>query len=76
VQTYEINLSSSGDAKEDGRTVSMAIRAIQESMLSHHFGPDIVDALFHRYTERHRVHIWRGREEVKNVQIGVVLTRL
>ena len=39
VQTYEINLSSSGDAKEDGRTVSMAIRAIQESMLSHHFGP-------------------------------------
>ncbi|CAO2183152.1 unnamed protein product [Urochloa humidicola] len=74
VQTYEINLSSSGDAKEDGRTVSMAIRAIQESMLSHHFGPDIVDALFHRYTEL--VTESMEKEEVKSVQIGVVLTRL
>ncbi|KAM3331828.1 hypothetical protein ACQJBY_027616 [Aegilops geniculata] len=74
VQTYEINLSSSGDAKEDGRTVSMAIRAIQESMLSHHFGPDIVDALFHKYTQL--VTESMEREEVKSVQIGVVLTRL
>lgn len=74
VQTYEINLSSSGDAKEDGRTVSMAIRAIQESMLSHHFGADIVDALFHRYTEL--VTESMEREDVKSVQIGVVLTRL
>ncbi|RLM93336.1 salicylate carboxymethyltransferase-like [Panicum miliaceum] len=74
VQTYEISLSSSGDAKEDGRTVSMAIRAIQESMLSHHFGPDVVDALFHRYTEL--VTESMEREEVKSVQIGVVLTRL
>lgn len=74
VQTYEINLSSSGDAKEDGRTVSMAIRAIQESMLSHHFGADIVDALFHRYTEL--VTESMEREDVKSLQIGVVLTRL
>lgn len=74
VQTYEINLSSSGDAKEDGRTVSMAIRAIQESMLSHHFGADIVDALFHRYTEL--VTESMEREDVKSVQIGVVLTKL
>uniref|UniRef100_A0ACD5VIN8 Uncharacterized protein n=1 Tax=Avena sativa TaxID=4498 RepID=A0ACD5VIN8_AVESA len=74
VQTYEINLSSSGDAKEDGRTVSMAIRAIQESMLSHHFGAHIVDALFHRYTEL--VTESMEREEVKSVQIGVVLSRL
>lgn len=74
VQTYEINLSSSGDAKEDGRTVSMAIMAIQESMLSHHFGPDIVDALFARYTEL--VTESMEREDVKSVQIGLVLTRL
>jgi hypothetical protein len=74
VQTYEINLSSSGDARRDGRTVSMAIRAIQESMLSHHFGPEIVDALFAKYTEL--VTASMEREEVKSVQIGVVLTRL
>ncbi|KAL5227777.1 hypothetical protein ABZP36_016042 [Zizania latifolia] len=73
-QTYEVNLSSSGDAKEDGRTVSMAIRAIQESMLSHHFGPEIVDALFAKYTDL--VTASMEREEVKSVQIGVVLTRL
>ena len=73
-QTYEISLSSSGDAREDGRTVSMAIRAIQESMLSHHFGADVVDALFHRYTDR--VTESMERQEVKSLQIGVVLTRL
>jgi hypothetical protein len=43
-------------------------------MLSHHFGPDIVDALFHRYTEL--VTESMEREEVKSVQIGVVLTRM
>lgn len=74
VQAQEINLSSSGDAKEDGRTVSMAIRAIQESMLSHHFGPDVVDALFHEYTQL--VTESMEREEVKSVQIGVLVTRL
>ncbi|KAL6839850.1 hypothetical protein ACP4OV_029660 [Aristida adscensionis] len=73
VQTCEINLSSSGDAKEDGRTLSMAVRAVQESMLSHHFGADIIDRLFHEYTGL--VTDYMEREEIRYVQVGVGLVR-
>ncbi|BAB64171.1 putative S-adenosyl-L-methionine:jasmonic acid carboxyl methyltransferase [Oryza sativa Japonica Group] len=73
-RAYEASLSGSGDARKDGRTVSMAVRAIQESMLGHHFGTEIVDALFAKYTEL--VTATMEREEVRSVQIGVVLTRL
>ncbi|KAF0916795.1 hypothetical protein E2562_011626 [Oryza meyeriana var. granulata] len=73
-RAYEANLSGSGDARRDGRTVSMAVRAIQESMLGHHFGTEIIDALFAKYTEL--VTAAMEREDVKSVQIGVVLTRL
>ncbi|CAO2178623.1 unnamed protein product [Urochloa humidicola] len=74
VRTYETNLSSGGDAKRNARTVSKTVRAVQESMLSHHFGDRIIDALFHKYTEL--VTESMEREEVKSVEIGVVLTRL
>ena len=74
VRTYEANLNSAGDAKRNGRTLSMAIRAIQESMLSHHFGAGIVDALFDKYTELVTESMEKG--VVKSVQIGAVLVRL
>ncbi|TVT98915.1 hypothetical protein EJB05_55728, partial [Eragrostis curvula] len=51
VQTLEMNLSVTGDAKRDGTMLSMVIRAVQEPMLSHQFGPGIMDALFHKFTE-------------------------
>ncbi|CAL4974537.1 unnamed protein product [Urochloa decumbens] len=70
VRTYEANLSN-GDAKRNATTVSMAIRAIQESMLSHHFGAGIIDALFHKFTELVTESMEKG--EVKSVQIGAVL---
>uniref|UniRef100_A0A0D9V4M1 Jasmonate O-methyltransferase n=1 Tax=Leersia perrieri TaxID=77586 RepID=A0A0D9V4M1_9ORYZ len=74
-RAYEANLKSgSGDARRDGRTVAMAVRAIQEPMLGHHFGMEIIDPLFAEYTEL--VTAAMEREEVKSVQIGVVLTRL
>jgi hypothetical protein len=74
VRTWETNLSRTGDAKRDGTTLSMAIRAIQESMLSHHFGPDIMDLLFHKYAELVTESLKKG--QVKSVQLGVVLVRL
>ncbi|KAG8077665.1 hypothetical protein GUJ93_ZPchr0007g5334 [Zizania palustris] len=73
-RAYKTSLSGRGDARRNGRTVSMAVRAIQESMLRHHFGMQIVDALFDKYTEL--VTASMETEEVKSVQIGVVLTRL
>ncbi|XP_006646242.1 probable methyltransferase TCM_000336 [Oryza brachyantha] len=72
-RAYETHLNGSGDAGREGRTVSMAIRAVQESMLGHHFGTGIIDALFSKYTEL--VTAAMEREEVKSLQIGVVLVR-
>jgi microcystin-dependent protein len=40
IDIFETNLNPSGDARKDGRALAMAIRAIQESMLGHHFGGD------------------------------------
>lgn len=34
-----------------GKAVAMAVRAIQESMISHHFGKDILDSLFDIFGE-------------------------
>ncbi|KAJ3670715.1 hypothetical protein LUZ60_008141 [Juncus effusus] len=74
IDIFEMDLRVSGDARKDGRVVSMAIRAIQESMLSHHFGEKTMDALFNNYTE---ILIQAmEREEVRSVQIGVVLRKL
>lgn len=50
IRTCELN-TSTGDPTKDARITSMAIRAIQESMLSHHFGGEIIDTLFQIYGE-------------------------
>uniref|UniRef100_A0A0D9V4L9 Uncharacterized protein n=1 Tax=Leersia perrieri TaxID=77586 RepID=A0A0D9V4L9_9ORYZ len=74
-QVYEANLKSGiGDARRDRSTVAMAVRATQESILGHHFGMEIIDPLFAKYTKL--VTAAMEREEIKSVQIGVVLTRL
>ncbi|CAL9146768.1 probable methyltransferase TCM_000336 isoform X1 [Musa acuminata AAA Group] len=49
IQAYELN-TSTGDPHKDARITSMAIRAIQESMITHHFGEGIVDKLFQIYS--------------------------
>lgn len=74
IDIFETNLNASGDARKDGRVLSMAIRAIQESMLSHHFGGEIIDALFNNYSELLIQSM--EREAIRSVQIGVVLTKL
>lgn len=48
METFELK-TSTGDPKEDARITSMAVRAIQESMISHHFGEEILDPLFQIY---------------------------
>ncbi|KAF3326668.1 Salicylate carboxymethyltransferase [Carex littledalei] len=74
IDIFETNLNASGDARKDGRVLSMAIRAIQESMLSHHFGGEIIDALFNNYSELLIQSM--EREAIRSVQIGVVLSKL
>lgn len=71
---YDCNTSTGGDAKEAARVVSMAVRAVQESMLNYHFGPDIMDMLFHKYAEL--ITESMEKEDIKSVQLAVVLIKL
>ncbi|XP_073003033.1 probable methyltransferase TCM_000336 [Typha latifolia] len=73
LRAYEIDIRS-GNAKEDGRIISMTIRAIQESMICHHFGGEIIDTLFQNYTKLLTESV--EKEEIKSVQIGLVLRRM
>jgi SAM dependent carboxyl methyltransferase len=74
IDIFETNLNASGDARKDGRVLAMAIRAIQESMLCHHFGEEIIDALFNNFYELLVQSM--EREAIRSVQIGVVLRKL
>ena len=68
-RAYELKLP-----KGAARTLSMAIRAVHESMLNHHFGPEIMDPLFNTYTDLIGEAV--DREGVTTVQVGVVLVKL
>ncbi|CAD6341869.1 unnamed protein product [Miscanthus lutarioriparius] len=74
VRMYEAT-HGGGDSKSYGRMIAMTARAVHESMVSHHFGPAIVDPLFHMYSELVTQSMEKG-EVNKSVQIGMVLTRL
>nr|XP_029122104.1 salicylate carboxymethyltransferase isoform X2 [Elaeis guineensis] len=72
IQTYEFN-TSSGDATKDGRITSLAIRAIQESMICYHFGGEIIDTLFETYGRLLSESM--KKEEIKGVHLVVVLRK-
>uniref|UniRef100_A0ACD6AB09 Uncharacterized protein n=1 Tax=Avena sativa TaxID=4498 RepID=A0ACD6AB09_AVESA len=75
---YQLNPAGGSGAKAAAaaaaQTVSMAIRAIQESMLNHHFGPAIIDPLFNKYAEL--IGQAMERQDAKGVQLGLVLLKL
>ncbi|KAF9614587.1 hypothetical protein IFM89_019370 [Coptis chinensis] len=49
LEMFEIERDESEDLRSYGRTVTTTVRAIQESMISHHFGEGITDRLFEIY---------------------------
>jgi hypothetical protein len=57
-----------------GTEVAMTVRAIQESMLSHHFGEGILDALFEIYGRM--VEEEMLKEEINPITFVVVLRKL
>lgn len=73
IQVYELN-TSTGNAKEDAAVTSTAIRAIQESMITHHFGEGIVDTLFQYYREL--LSKAMSKEEIHSAHLVVVLRKL
>nr|GMC57511.1 salicylate carboxymethyltransferase-like [Ipomoea batatas]GME13587.1 salicylate carboxymethyltransferase-like [Ipomoea batatas]GME16234.1 salicylate carboxymethyltransferase-like [Ipomoea batatas] len=56
-----------------GRRVAMAVRAIQESMMTHHFGGAIVERLFEEYGRL--VDEEMGKQEIQPITFGVVLRK-
>ncbi|KAK7274998.1 hypothetical protein RIF29_16104 [Crotalaria pallida] len=57
-----------------GTKVAMAIRAIQESMISNHFGERILDKLFENYARL--VHEEMTKEDIKPITFVLVLRKI
>ncbi|KAE8010525.1 hypothetical protein FH972_006892 [Carpinus fangiana] len=62
------------DGENYGKAVARAVRAIQESMISHHFGEGILDSLFDNYERM--VDEETAKEEIKAVSFAIVLRKL
>lgn len=58
---------------KDGKSAAMAVRAVQETLLVHHFGEDIVDRLFQVYADVLEQEVTQN--EAKVVCLLIVLTR-
>ncbi|KAJ9172752.1 hypothetical protein P3X46_015962 [Hevea brasiliensis] len=57
-----------------GAEVAMTVRAIQESMISHHFGDQILDSLFEIYASMVNEEI--VKEDINPIQFALVLKKL
>ncbi|KAA8547399.1 hypothetical protein F0562_003737 [Nyssa sinensis] len=57
-----------------GTAVAMTVRAIQESMISHHFGEGIVDCLFEHYGQL--VDEEMAKEEIRPITFVAILRKL
>ena len=63
------------DNKEShGMTVAMTVRAIQESMISQHFGQEILDSLFEIYGRM--IDEEMTKEEITPITFVIVLRKL
>lgn len=74
VLEVEKEVKSADDGSSYGAKVSRTVRAIQESMIAHHFGEHIVDNLFEEYGRLLDEEI--AKEDIKPVTLVVVLTKL
>lgn len=57
-----------------GRRVAMTVRAIQESMMTHHFGGAILESLFEEYGRL--VDEEMAKQEIRPITFAVVLRKL
>ncbi|KAK4417432.1 Salicylate carboxymethyltransferase [Sesamum alatum] len=57
-----------------GQTVAKTVRSIQESMIAHHFGEDVLDKLFDQYARL--VDQEMAKQGLGSIHIVLVLTRL
>ncbi|XP_077253507.1 putative methyltransferase TCM_000336 [Tasmannia lanceolata] len=72
LEIFEIGRNDTNGVR-DGKSMAMAVRAIQESLIRHHFGERIIDRLFERYGEILDKEL--AKEEIKVASLIVVLRK-
>ncbi|XP_030524075.1 probable methyltransferase TCM_000336 [Rhodamnia argentea] len=72
-ETFELEREEK-DGESYGTAVATTVRAIQESMISHHFGEGIVDGLFENYARI--LDEEAAREQIRPVTFLLALTKL
>lgn len=72
-EMFEIERNS-GAYMSHGTAVARTVRAIQESMISHHFGEEILDNLFENYGKL--IDEEMGIEDIKPISFITVLRKL
>lgn len=73
VEMFEME-KDSGEFTSYGARVAMTVRAIQESMISHHFGEEILDDLFQIYGRLLDQEI--GKQDIRALTYVFVLRKL
>ncbi|KAL4568977.1 hypothetical protein LXL04_024603 [Taraxacum kok-saghyz] len=73
LEMFEIERNSGGYMSH-GTAVARTVRAIQESMISHHFGEEILDNLFETYGKL--IDEEMGIEDIKPISFIIVLRKL
>lgn len=73
LEMFEMEKKAEGEMSY-GTAVAMAVRAIQESMISHHFGEEILDSLFDMFGKL--VDEELGLQEISPISFVVALKKL
>lgn len=73
LEMFETERDDSVKDMSYGTQVARTVRAIQESMISHHFGQEIVDTLFEKYGRLVDEEI--GKEDIRPITFLLVLRK-
>ncbi|XP_059281438.1 probable methyltransferase TCM_000336 [Lycium ferocissimum] len=74
LEMFEVEKNIVGNGMSYGTMVAMTVRAIQESMIAHHFGESIIDSLFKEYGRL--VDEEMAKEEIRPITFLLVLRKL
>ncbi|KAJ8544785.1 hypothetical protein K7X08_017368 [Anisodus acutangulus] len=74
LEMFEVEKNIIGNGMSYGTMVAMTVRAIQESMIAHHFGEAIIESLFEEYGRL--VDEEMAKEEIRPITFLLVLTKL
>lgn len=73
IEKFEID-KDAGNCSSYGMAVAKTVRSIQEPMIAHHFGQEILDKLFELYGIL--VDREMAKEDIRSITIVLVLTKL